>query len=124
MNTTPSRSREIDAFLAALPADVRDALEALRRTIAAAAPDAVEAIAYGVPAFRYRGRPLVSFGAGKGHCAFYVQSPAVMEAHRAELEGYDTGKGTIRFAPDRPLPAALVTTLVRARIAETNAAAR
>ena len=124
MNTTPSRSPEIDAFLAALPADVQDALEGLRRTIAAAAPDAVEAIAYGVPAFRYRGRPLVSFGAGKGHCAFYVQSPAVMEAHRAELEGYDTGKGTIRFAPDRPLPAALVTTLVRARVAETDAAAR
>jgi uncharacterized protein YdhG (YjbR/CyaY superfamily) len=124
MNTTPSRSPEIDAFLAALPADVRDALEALRRTIAAAAPDAVEAIAYGVPAFRYRGRPLVSFGAGKSHCAFYVQSPAVMDAHRADLEGYDLAKGTIRFAPDRPLPAALVTTLVRARVAETDAAAR
>ena len=124
MNTTPSRSPEIDAFLAAVPADVQNALEGLRRTIAAAAPDAVEAIAYGVPAFRYRGRPLVSFGAGKGHCAFYVQSPAVMEAHRAELEGYDTGKGTIRFAPDRTLPAALVTRLVRARVAETDAAAR
>ena len=124
MNTTPSRSPEIDAFLAAVPADVQNALEGLRRTIAAAAPDAVEAIAYGVPAFRYRGRPLVSFGAGKGHCAFYVQSPAVMEAHRAELDGYDSGKGTIRFAPDRPLPAALVTRLVRARVAETDAAAR
>jgi uncharacterized protein YdhG (YjbR/CyaY superfamily) len=124
MNTTPSRSPEIDAFLAAVPTDVRDALEALRRTIAAAAPDAVEAIAYGVPAFRYRGRPLVSFGAGKGHCSFYVQSPAVMEAHRAALEGYDTAKGTIRFAPDRPPPAALVTTLVLARVAETDAAAR
>jgi uncharacterized protein YdhG (YjbR/CyaY superfamily) len=124
MNTTPSRSPEIDAFLAALPADVRDALEALRRTIAVAAPDAVEAIAYGVPAFRYRGRPLVSFGAGKGHCAFYVQSPAVMEAHRAALEGYDTAKGTIRFSPDRALPEALVTTLVRARVAETDAPAR
>jgi uncharacterized protein YdhG (YjbR/CyaY superfamily) len=124
MNTTPSRSPEIDAFLAALPADQQGALEGLRHTIAVAAPDAVEAIAYGVPAFRYRGRPLVSFGAGKGHCAFYVQSPAVMEAHRAELEGYDTAKGTIRFSPDRPLPAALVTTLVRARVAETDAAAR
>jgi uncharacterized protein YdhG (YjbR/CyaY superfamily) len=124
MNTTPSRSPEIDAFLATLPADVRDALEGLRRTIAAAAPDAVEAIAYGVPAFRYRGRPLVSFGAGKGHCAFYVQSPAVMEAHRAELEGYDTAKGTIRFASERPLPAALVAKLVQARVAETDAAAR
>jgi len=124
MNTTPSRSPEIDAFLAAVPADVQNALEGLRRTIAAAAPDAVEAIAYGVPAFRYRGRPLVSFGAGKGHCAFYVQSPAVMEAHRAELQGYDTAKGTIRFVPGRPPPTALVTRLVQARVAETDAAAR
>ena len=77
-----------------------------------------------MPAFRYRGRPLVSFGAGKGHCAFYVQSPAVMEAHRAELEGYDTAKGTIRFAAAKPLPAPLVTKLVRARMAETDAPAR
>ena len=118
MNTNPSQSAEVDAFLAALPADVRAALETLRRTIAAAAPDAVEAIAYGVPAFRYRGRPLVSFGAGKGHCAFYVQSPAVMEAHAGELAGYRTSKGTVHFAPSDPLPPELVATLVRARMAE------
>ncbi|HSC90214.1 MAG TPA: DUF1801 domain-containing protein [Gaiellaceae bacterium] len=123
MNATPSGSAEVDAFLAGLPADVREALEELRRTIAAAAPEAVEGIGYGVPAFRYRGRPLVSFGAGKNHCSFYVQSPAVMDAHREELAGYDTSKGTIRFVAGRPLPAVLVTTLVRARIAETDAAA-
>jgi uncharacterized protein YdhG (YjbR/CyaY superfamily) len=118
-----SRSVEVDGFLAGLPEDQRQALEALRRTIAAAAPGAVEGIGYGVPAFKYRGRPLVSFGAGKSHCSFYVQSPAVMDAHRDELAGLDTSKGTIRFAPDEPLPAALVTKLVRARIAETDAAA-
>ena len=123
MNATPSGSAEVDAFLARLPADVREALEELRRTIAAAAPEAVEGIGYGVPAFRYRGRPLVSFGAGQSHCSFYVQSPAVMDAHREELAGYDTSKGTIRFVAGRPLPAVLVTTLVRARIAETDAAA-
>jgi uncharacterized protein YdhG (YjbR/CyaY superfamily) len=117
------RSADVDAFLAALPEDVRGALEQLRRTIAAAAPEAAEAIAYGVPAFKYRRRPLVSFGAGKSHCSFYVQSPAVMDAHRDELVGYDTSKGTIRFAPDKPLPTALVTKLVKARIAETDAAA-
>ena len=105
---------EVRAFLAALPAPTRIALERLRRTIAAAAPAAVEAIAYGVPAFRYRGRPLVSYGAGKGHCAFYVQSPEVMDRHRDELRGFDTSKGTVRFQPDAPLPANLVATLVRA----------
>jgi uncharacterized protein YdhG (YjbR/CyaY superfamily) len=89
-----------------------------------AAPDAVETIAYGVPAFKYRGRPLVSYGAGKDHLSFYVQSPAVMTAHEAELEGYDTAKGTVRFQPGAPLPAPLVQSLVRARIAETDAAAK
>jgi uncharacterized protein YdhG (YjbR/CyaY superfamily) len=123
MHETPSPASEIDAFLARLPQEVRAALEELRRTIAAAAPDAVEGIGYGVPAFKYRGRPLVSFGAGKSHCSFYVQSPAVMDAHGDELAAYDTSKGTIRFTPDKPLPADLVTKLVKARVAETDAAA-
>jgi uncharacterized protein YdhG (YjbR/CyaY superfamily) len=124
MNATPSGSVEVDTFLAGLAPEVRAALEGLRRTIAKAAPDAVEGISYGVPAFKYRGRPLVSFGAGKNHCSFYVQSPAVMDAHQNELARFDTAKGTIRFAPDKPLPADLVTKLVQARMAETDAAAR
>ena len=92
--------------------------------IRTAAPDAVEAVAYGVPAFRYRGRPLVSYGAAKAHCSFYVQSPEVMEAHADALRGYRTSKGTVHFQPDVPLPADLVTTLVQARMAETDAAAQ
>jgi uncharacterized protein YdhG (YjbR/CyaY superfamily) len=124
MNATPSGSVEVDTFLAGLAPEVRAALEGLRRTIAKAAPDTVEGISYGVPAFKYRGRPLVSFGAGKNHCSFYVQSPAVMDAHQNELARFDTAKGTIRFAPDKPLPADLVTKLVQARMAETDAAAR
>ena len=123
---TAARSPEVDALLAELPDEVRTALERLREIIAAAAPEAVETIGYGVPAFKYRGRPLVSFGAGKTgkrHCAFYVQSPAVMDAHRDEVAGYDTSAGTIRFQPSEPLPADLVTKLVHARIAETDAAA-
>jgi uncharacterized protein YdhG (YjbR/CyaY superfamily) len=123
MDATPARSAEIDIFLAGLAQEMREALERLRRIIATAAPDAVEGIGYGVPAFKYRGRPLVSFGAGKSHCSFYVQSPAVMDAHRDELAGYDASKGTIRFAPDEPLPAVLVTKLVKARVAESDAAA-
>ena len=116
-------STEVDNVLAELPEDARTALAALRRTIAAAAPEAVESISYGVPAFKYRGRPLVSFGAAKNHCSFYVQSPAVMEAHRDELASYDTSKGTLRFAPGAPPPDALVTKLVQARMAETDATA-
>lgn len=122
--SSTQRSTDVDNVLAALPEDARKALEALRRTIAAAAPEAVETINYGVPAFKYRGRPLVSFAAAKNHCSFYVQSPAVMEAHRDELASYDTSKGTLRFAPDAPPPVALVTKLVKARMAETDATAK
>jgi uncharacterized protein YdhG (YjbR/CyaY superfamily) len=117
-------SVDVDGFLETLPDDVRAALQRLREVISEAAPEAVEAIAYGVPAFKYRGRPLVSFGAGKGHCAFYVQSPAVMDAHRDELKGYDTSKGTVRFQAGEQLPTDLVTKLVHARMVETDATAR
>ncbi len=110
----------IDEFLETMPEDQRAALEGLRAMIHAAAPGLTEAISYGVPAFKYKGKPLVSMGAGKAHCAFYVQSPAVMEAHSVDLAGYDTSKGTVRFGSGAPLPEQLVWKLVRARIAESS----
>lgn len=110
-------AEDVDAYLAGLPEDQRAALQQLRETIRGVAPDATEGLSYGVPAFKQR-KMLVSFGAAKSHCAFYVQSPAVMDAHATDLEGYDTAKGTVRFAPDKPLPRALVEKLVRARMAE------
>ena len=89
-------------------------------SIRAVAPEASEALSYGVPAFKMK-RPIVSFGAAKNHLALYVMSTAVMEAHRGDLKGYDTSAGTVRFAVDEPLPAALVEKLVKARIAENEA---
>lgn len=112
---------EVDEFLSRIPDEARATLEKLRKTIRAVVPETTEAISYGIPAFKHHGRPLVSFGATKNHCALYVMSPAVMEAHAAELAEYDTSKGTIRFPHGKPLPAALVTKLVKARIAEIDA---
>jgi uncharacterized protein YdhG (YjbR/CyaY superfamily) len=110
----------IDGILAALPADQRAALQQLRETIAAVAPDAVEAMSYGAPAFRYRDHPLVSYAAAKAHCAFYVMSPDVIVNHEADLQGFDTSKGTVRFTPDKPLSGELVAKLVQARMAESD----
>ena len=115
-----NQSTDIDGYLSTLPDDQRAALETLRRTISTAAPDAVESISYGMPTFKYQGRPLIYFGAAKNHCAIY--GPAV-DAFRDELAGYDASKGTIRFQPARPLPAAFVKKLVRARVAEIEATA-
>ena len=119
--TDTTAAARIDAALARLPEEQRAALQALRETIAATAPEATEVFSYGAPAFRYRGHPLVSYAAAKAHCAFYVMSPAVIVAHAAELEGFDTSKGAIRFTSDQPLPADLAATLVRDRMAETEA---
>lgn len=115
------RPTTIDEYLAAVSAEQRAALERLRKTIQAAAPRAQECISYGLAAFRLDGRPLVAFGATARHCAFYPMSAATVAAHEDDLEGYDTSKGTIRFQADRPLPAALVRKLVKARIAEIQA---
>ncbi len=112
------KARTIDEYLAALSEDQRAALEKLRKAIKAAAPRAEECISYQLPAFRLDGKMLVAFGATATHCAFYPMSSSTVAAHQDDLKGYDTGKGTIRFQPDHPLPAALVRKLVRARIAE------
>ena len=109
-----------DDYLAALGADQRAALEALRRVILAAAPGAEAYIGYGLAAFRLGGKPLVAMGATPNHCAFYLMSGSTVAAHAALLKGYDTSKGTVRFRPDEPLPPALVRELVEARIAESG----
>jgi uncharacterized protein YdhG (YjbR/CyaY superfamily) len=112
-------AKDIDSYLAALPKDQRSALEKLRKTIKTAAPDAAESISYAIPTFKHKGKPLIHFGAAKNHCAIY--GAAVAESDRDELTGYETSKGTIRFSPNKPLPAALVKKIVRARMAEIEA---
>lgn len=110
----------IDDYLAALPEAERAALAKLRKTIRAAAPKAAEAISYQIPAYKHHGL-LVGFAASKGHCTFHIMSVKVTRAHATELEGYKLGKASIRFSPGEPIPAALVTKLVKARIAENEA---
>lgn len=106
---------------AGLPADKRAALEKLRRTIRAAAPRADECISYGLPAFRLDGRVLVLFGATAKHCSFFPGSGTAVEAHKGDLKGYSTSKGTIRFDVEKPLPASLPRRIVKYRIAENAA---
>ena len=114
------KPKTIDEYLAALSEGNRAALEKLRKSIKAAAPKAEECINYGLAAFRLHEKKLVGFGATTKHCAFYLMSGSTVDAHKDELKGYDTSKGTIRFPADKPLPAALVRKLVKARIAENG----
>jgi uncharacterized protein YdhG (YjbR/CyaY superfamily) len=113
-STAKLRAKSFDGFLAVLNPQKRAALEKLRKIIRAAAPEAEECISYGIPTFRMGGKFLVGLGAGADHCSFYPGS--ALDQFRVELKGYDTGRGTIRFQPAKPLPAALVRKLVKARL--------
>jgi uncharacterized protein YdhG (YjbR/CyaY superfamily) len=113
----------VDEYLAALPDDRRGPMELLRSTIRAAAPDATEVITYKMPGFKRHGRFLVSYDAFKRHYSMFPSSDPMIDALGDRLTPYLAGKGTIRFPADEPIPADLVTEIVRIRVAENDAEA-
>jgi uncharacterized protein YdhG (YjbR/CyaY superfamily) len=118
MAATRPKPKTVDEYLAGVKPDQRRALEKLRRTIRAVAPQTTECLSYGIPAFRQNGRSLVFFGAWASHCSLYPGSSATLKKFRTALKDFQISKGTIRFSPDKPVPIALVKKLVKARVAE------
>jgi uncharacterized protein YdhG (YjbR/CyaY superfamily) len=110
---------KVDDYLAKLPAPQRKALEKLRAQIRAAAPKAEEGFGYGLPGF-YLDGPLFYYGAAKKHCSIYGTRPAGFDK---ELAPFELSKGTVKFTPEEPVPAALVKRMVKAKAAENRARA-
>ena len=110
------KPKSVKAYFTSLPKDQRPALQKLRETIAAAAPEAEEGITYSMPGFLLGGKGLVAYGAFKDHYSFFPMSARAIDAHRDELGSRVTGKGTIRFEYGSPLPTALVRKVVRTGI--------
>jgi uncharacterized protein YdhG (YjbR/CyaY superfamily) len=108
----------VAAYLRAVPPAPRAALQQLRKTIKAAAPEATEVISYGIPMFKHHGM-LVGYAAFKDHCSLFM-STYVTGALKQALAPYVISKGTIRFTADKPLPATLVRKLVKARVAHNE----
>jgi len=121
VTTTPEPPQTIDAYIAAFPDDVQAILQQVRRTIREAAPEATEAIAYGMPTFSLHGN-LVHFAAFKNHIGFYPV-PSGMAAFQEELSAYKQGKGSVQFPLDKPIPYDLIQRIVRFRVEEARAAA-
>ncbi len=110
-----SAATNTNDYLKALPKSQRDALEKLRKQILAAAPGAEEHFGYGLPAFKYNGHLVVYMGAAKNHVALYGSVPV---SFKERLKDFTVSKGTIQFTPLKPLPAALVKDIVKAKVAE------
>ncbi|MGZ4147896.1 MAG: iron chaperone [Actinomycetota bacterium] len=111
----------VEAYLKGLTPQQRSAVQKLRETIAAAAPDAEEGITYSMPGFLLGGKGLMAYAAFSDHYSFFPMSTRAIDAHRDELGSRVTGKGTIAFEYGRPLPTALVKKIVKTRLAEAEA---
>lgn len=110
--------KNTDEYIAAQPEDIRPALETVRQIILKAAPKSEETISYQMPAFIYHGM-LVYFAGYKHHVGFYP-TPSAIEAFKKELSVYKGAKGSVQFPLDKPLPAALITKMVKFRMKENE----
>jgi uncharacterized protein YdhG (YjbR/CyaY superfamily) len=111
------KAGSVDEYLAGVPEPARSSLDRIRATIRSVVPpEATETISYGIPTFKYKGS-LVGYAAFSNHCSLFPMGSSAIEVFKDELKNFQTSKGTIRFTVDKPLPAALVKKLVKARIA-------
>jgi uncharacterized protein YdhG (YjbR/CyaY superfamily) len=111
-------TREVDRWLAALDEPKRSTLEALRTTIMEIVPEAEQGISYGVPVFRVNGKAVAGFAAFKNHLSYVPHSGSVLATLPDDTAPYETSKGSLRFAVDKPLPKRLLKKLIRARMQE------
>ena len=118
--TTSGVPKTVDEYLAGVPEPARGTLSRVRAVIRSTVPaEATETISYRMPTFHYKGQ-LVAFAAFTNHCSLFPMSVSVMKALASELKGFPTAKGTIRFPLDKPLPAALLKKIVKARLAQNE----
>jgi len=110
---------EIDAYLGALPDDIRSSLERVRSIIRETAPDCTERVSYQIPIFRLR-KDLLGMSAQKNHCSLHTMSPPLMKAMAQELKGVKVSGATIHFTPEKPLPRDLIQRIVRERKKEAG----
>ncbi|MGA9761346.1 MAG: DUF1801 domain-containing protein [Gaiellaceae bacterium] len=111
-----------DEYFAAIPEPEKTALERVRQFVRRAVPGAEESVSYGMPAFKYKGRPLLGLRVAKDHLSLFPFSPAAVSSARKELAGFDLSKGTVRFSADKPVPDSALEQLLSQRLREIEAA--
>jgi uncharacterized protein YdhG (YjbR/CyaY superfamily) len=110
-------ARNVDEYISFQTKEIQNNLKKLRMTIKSAAPEAIEIISYGMPAYKIHGRILLYFAVHTNHIGLYAM-PSAIVFFKKELEGYETSKGTIRFPHDKPIPFGLIRKIIKYRVQE------
>jgi uncharacterized protein YdhG (YjbR/CyaY superfamily) len=113
-----TKPTDIDEYIAAFPVATQSKLEQVRTTIKKAAPLAEEKISYGIPAFNFQDSYLVYFAGYKNHIGLYP-APTGVEAFKKEISDYKSGKGSLQFPLDKPMPLRLINKIIKFRIKES-----
>jgi|SRR5208282_223736 len=113
-------AKTVDEYLEQVPEPARSTLKKMRAVIQSVVPaETTEVITYGMPTFKYK-RALVAIGAFKDHCSFFPMGASALDGFEEELKGFRASKGALHFPVDKPMPAALVKKIVRARVAQNE----
>jgi len=122
MKSQKSNFKTINEYIKIFPKDIQKILEIVRQTIKKAAPEAEEAISYQMPTFKLNGN-LVHFAAFKNHIGFYP-TPSGTKEFKKEISVFRSGKGSIQFPIDKPMPLSLIKKIVKYRVKESVTAAK
>ncbi len=109
------KSHEVSTYITQFPVPIQMILNEIREIIFSIAPDAVENIAYGIPAYKYNGKPLVYFAGYKNHIGFYA-NPSGHEAFEKDLSKYKQGRGSVQFPLNEPIPFELIKRIIEYRL--------
>ncbi|MDZ7345010.1 MAG: DUF1801 domain-containing protein [candidate division KSB1 bacterium] len=115
MRTNQTTPQNIDEYIAGFPDDVQEILQKIRTTIHQAAPGAEEKISYQMPTFTLKGDYLIYFAGYKKHVGLYP-APIGEAEFKEELSAYASGKGTVKFPLDQPMPFGLISKIVKYRM--------
>ena len=117
MKANPAKT--VDEYIDVASKDAQSLLKQMRKAIKTTAPKAEESISYGMPAYKYLGKPLVYYGAFEKHIGFYA-TPTGHETFKKELAIYKSGKGSVQFPIDKKLPLKLIERIIKFRVKENE----
>jgi uncharacterized protein YdhG (YjbR/CyaY superfamily) len=111
--------KTVDEYISGFTKEIQSKMQIIRQTIIDNAPEAIESISYGMPAYKTNNKPLVYFAGYAKHIGFYA-TPTGHEKFQQQLSIYKQGKGSVQFPHNQPLPVDLIAEIVKFRVQKNN----